>query len=54
MVWISRSEAQFLNGKFVWVNWDVEELKAKAEEISSGDQLTVGINGWPFQHVASA
>ena len=47
-VWITLPEAQFLNGKWVWVNWDVEELEAKAEEISSGTQFTAGIYGWPF------
>jgi len=54
MVWLSRPEAQFLNGKFVWVNWDVEELKEKAEEIAAGQDLTAGIYGWPFPHVGGA
>jgi hypothetical protein len=53
MVWLSLPEAQFLNGRFVYVNWDVDELKAKAQEISSGLQLTAGIYGWPFPHVAA-
>ena len=26
-VWIVSPEAEFLKGKFVWSNWDVEELK---------------------------
>lgn len=28
-------EAKFLKGKFVWVNWDVEELKAESEKIAT-------------------
>jgi hypothetical protein len=41
-------EATFLKGRSVWANWDVEELKAQAEAIQSGINLTSGINGWPF------
>jgi hypothetical protein len=29
-------------------NWDVEELKARKEELSKPDQLTITMNGWPF------
>lgn len=32
-VWLASKEAKFLHGKFVWANWDVDELKARAEEI---------------------
>ncbi|EKG20436.1 Short-chain dehydrogenase/reductase SDR [Macrophomina phaseolina MS6] len=39
-------EAEFLKGKFVWVNWDVDELKARQQEIASGNELTVGLLGW--------
>jgi hypothetical protein len=48
MVWVTLPEAQFLDGKFVWANWDVQELKAKAESIAAGTQMTAGIDGWPF------
>jgi hypothetical protein len=27
-------EANFLAGKFIWTNWDVDELKGRAEEIA--------------------
>jgi hypothetical protein len=50
MVWLTLPEAQFLNGKLVWANWDVDELKAKADEISAGSQMTAGIDGWPFSY----
>jgi hypothetical protein len=31
IVWASSKEAAFLTGRFVWVNWDVDELIAKNE-----------------------
>jgi len=32
----------------VWVNWDVDELKARAKEIEEGSLLTLSLDGWPF------
>lgn len=29
-------------------NWDVDELKAKADQIVSRQLLTASVNGWPF------
>ncbi|PSS10967.1 hypothetical protein M430DRAFT_61331 [Amorphotheca resinae ATCC 22711] len=40
ILWLASPEAAFLKGKLVWANWDVDELKAKAEEISSSQQMT--------------
>ncbi len=51
MVWLSTPEAQFLNGKFVWANWDVEELKAQAKDIESTDKMSVTFQGWPFANM---
>ena len=48
-VWLASPEAHFLKGKYLWVNWDVDELKAQAKEIEAGTRLTVGLVGWPFQ-----
>lgn len=48
MVWLTSPEASFLNGRYVYANWDVNELRARAEDIQSGILLTPGINGWPF------
>ncbi|KAJ9607677.1 hypothetical protein H2200_007755 [Cladophialophora chaetospira] len=48
-VWLSSPEARFLKGKFLWTNWDVDELKAQAKEIEAGTQLSLGLVGWPFQ-----
>jgi hypothetical protein len=48
-VWLASPEARFLKGKFLWANWDVDELKAEAKEIEAGTQLSIGLVGWPFQ-----
>ncbi|KAK5049319.1 hypothetical protein LTR84_004248 [Exophiala bonariae] len=45
LVWIASDEATFLRNKFVWANWDVEELKARREEIRSSSLLRVILNG---------
>jgi len=37
-----------LKGKFVWVNWDVEELKAQAKEIEASTKFNIGLVEWPF------
>lgn len=43
-VWALSEEAKFLKGKLVWVNWDVEELKAESAKIANSSLLTVGLN----------
>ncbi|KAK2809432.1 hypothetical protein FQN50_003891 [Emmonsiellopsis sp. PD_5] len=48
-VWLASPEAHFLKGKFLWANWDVDELKARAKEIESSERFNVGLGGWPFQ-----
>ncbi|KAF4772989.1 NADP(+)-dependent dehydrogenase [Colletotrichum scovillei] len=35
----------FLNGKFVFANWDVEELKARKTEIKNGTELSLVLSG---------
>ncbi|KFZ12885.1 hypothetical protein V501_03994 [Pseudogymnoascus sp. VKM F-4519 (FW-2642)] len=47
-LWLASPEARFLKGKFLWANWDVDELKARAKEIQSSAQLSIGLAGWPF------
>lgn len=47
-VWLASPEARFLKGKFVWCNWDVDELKAQSSEIEKGTLLDIGLFGWPF------
>lgn len=48
LLWLASSEARFLNGKFVWANWDVSELKAAAAKLPE-DIMTLGVKGWPYQ-----
>ena len=48
-VWATSPEAAFLRGKWVYANWDVEELKARAKEIQETGILTANILGWPFE-----
>ncbi|TVY37448.1 Short chain dehydrogenase [Lachnellula occidentalis] len=47
-VWLASPEARFLKGKFLWANWDVDELKAQAKEIEASTRLSIGLVGWPF------
>ncbi|RDW76163.1 hypothetical protein BP5796_06984 [Coleophoma crateriformis] len=51
-VWLASPEARFLKRKFLWTNWDVDELKAQAKEIEEGTQLNIGLVGWPFQNAS--
>lgn len=44
-VWLASEEATFLKGKFVWANWDAEELIVKSDEIQQTKLLTVGLSG---------
>ncbi|KAL6908616.1 NAD(P)-binding protein [Trichoderma evansii] len=44
-LWLASSEAKFLKGKFVWVNWNVNELKARADEIKNSWLLRIPLNG---------
>jgi hypothetical protein len=44
-LWLASEEAKFLKGRFVWVNWDVDELKARAEEIQGSKDLELALTG---------
>ncbi|GFG24150.1 estradiol 17-beta-dehydrogenase 11 [Aspergillus udagawae] len=44
-VWLSSGDRQFLSGRYVAANWDVEELEARKEEIIQDNLLTVRLNG---------
>ncbi|KAH6867422.1 hypothetical protein B0T10DRAFT_419801 [Thelonectria olida] len=46
-VWLASPEAKFLKGKFVWVNWDAEELISRAQEIEDPSPLTVYLHSVP-------
>lgn len=47
-VWLASPEARFLKGKFVWTNWDAQELLGKAEEIKSSKLLNWVLDGAPM------
>ncbi|KIW28106.1 uncharacterized protein PV07_07790 [Cladophialophora immunda] len=51
MVWLASPEADFLkSGRFLWANWDVDELVARKAEIEADPALfRITIGGWPFQ-----
>lgn len=43
-VWLSSPEADFVKGRFLWSNWDVDELRAKKALIESDpSQLSIGL-----------
>ncbi|KFX91762.1 hypothetical protein O988_07601 [Pseudogymnoascus sp. VKM F-3808] len=46
-LWLSSAESDFARGRMLWVNWDVDELTAKKEEILKGDLLKMVLSGWP-------
>ncbi|KAG7129230.1 Short chain dehydrogenase citE like protein [Verticillium longisporum] len=48
VVWATSDEAKFLDGKFVCVNWDVDELKAMRSKIEAADKTlpVMGLLGW--------
>ncbi|KEF54563.1 uncharacterized protein A1O9_09005 [Exophiala aquamarina CBS 119918] len=48
-VWLASPEARFLKNKFVWSNWDVDELKSRAEEIQNSNLLTMALQLGPPQ-----
>jgi len=34
-VWLASPEAKFLNGRFVWAQWDVDELISLKEKVAA-------------------
>ncbi|KAL4731487.1 hypothetical protein ACLX1H_000455 [Fusarium chlamydosporum] len=38
-------EAEFLKGKFVWANWDAQELMAREDEIKNSMLFRLSLNG---------
>jgi NAD(P)-dependent dehydrogenase (short-subunit alcohol dehydrogenase family) len=43
-LWLAGPESRFLNGRFVWANWDVDELIALKEKMEKEDRfLTIGL-----------
>lgn len=50
MLWLASKRGECVpSGRFLWINWDVDELEERAEEMRGDDQLlTMGLMGWPF------
>ena len=42
-------EADFVRGKLVYANWDVDELMARAKEIEESTRFNIRLGGWPFE-----
>ncbi|GAM37302.1 hypothetical protein TCE0_023f07118 [Talaromyces pinophilus] len=47
-LWLASPEAKFLSGKYLWANWDVDELKTRAKEIEETQEFNIQLVGWPF------
>ena len=48
-VWLASPEASFLRNKFLWANWDVDELMERREELEQRQGLLgITLGGWPF------
>jgi NAD(P)-dependent dehydrogenase (short-subunit alcohol dehydrogenase family) len=46
-VWAASKESEFLRGRVLWSNWDVDELMEKKNEFDDGGKFTVGLLQWP-------
>jgi NAD(P)-dependent dehydrogenase (short-subunit alcohol dehydrogenase family) len=44
-VWLASPEGAFLKGKFLWANWDVDEIKANSKEFESTVSFTTAAPG---------
>ena len=44
--WLATEEAQFLSGRFVWAEWDVNELIARKDKIVEQDLLLMTVDGF--------
>ncbi|KAA8652851.1 hypothetical protein EYZ11_003320 [Aspergillus tanneri] len=44
-VWLASGDKSFLSGRYVSVNWNVEELEKRKVEIKDGNLLTFRLNG---------
>ena len=43
-VWLASPEAKFLNGRFVWAGWDVDDLIALKDRLAADPTfLTIGL-----------
>jgi hypothetical protein len=38
-LWLASPEAEFLNGRFIWAAWDVDEMIGMKEKVASDSSL---------------
>ena len=41
VVWFTKGQRMWLNGRYISATWDVDELEARKDEIVDGDKLKV-------------
>ena len=46
-VWLASPAAAWLGGRFLWSNWDVDELAERKDEIVANDELKMTLKGFP-------
>jgi hypothetical protein len=51
-VWLTSKEAAFTKGKYLFANWDVDEMVQRADEISAHGTLEMWIEG--LEHKATS
>lgn len=39
VVWLTKGQRTWLNGRFISANWDMNELEERKDEIVAGDKL---------------
>ena len=44
-VWLASPEAELVKGRFLYANWDVEELKQNAQDFEDPDFLSLTLKG---------
>lgn len=47
-LWLTTPAAQFLHGRTVEANWDIDELLAQKDVIVNENLLTTTLRGYPF------
>jgi NAD(P)-dependent dehydrogenase (short-subunit alcohol dehydrogenase family) len=48
-VWLAakaETDAAFLKGRFVWANWDLQQLLGRQEHVEKEDLLKIVLSGW--------
>lgn len=51
-VWLASPKGACIpSGKYLWMNWDVEELEARKDEIINNPlSMTQTLHGWPYEY----